>query len=632
MPEYPLLDRLRGPEDVRAMDTETLVHLADEVRGGLIETIARVGGHFAPNLGVVELTIALYKTFGIPHDKVIWDVGHQCYPHKMLTGRWERLHTIKQHGGISGFLRRDESPYDQWGAGHASTSLSAALGFAQARDLRGSDEKVVAVIGDGSMTGGMALEAMLNIGDLKTNMIVVLNDNNMSIAEPVGAMATMLSKLRLNPAYQRVESKVKSTLPRDGMLYKAASGAKHAATHWTSPANTGLFFEELGFQYIGPLPGHDIARLVDVFEHAREVKGPVLLHVLTTKGKGYEPAEGDQRTWHAVTGFNVDDGKLERKASGITFTQAFVESLNEVAVNDDRVVAITAAMPDGTGIAKFADKFPHRTFDVGIAEQHAVTFAGGLAAEGFTPVCAIYSTFLQRAYDQIVHYVALQGLPVVFAIDRAGLVGDDGATHHGALDIAYLRQIPGMTLLSPKDIPELREMVRWALQHREGPIALRYPRGGGETIDANPAPIRLGESETLLRGDDLSFIAYGPMVAVALEAARRLRDENDVHAEVINARWAKPLDEGAILGAARRTGRVLTLEDGTIAGGFGSAVLELLADQGASDVRVRRIGLPDGFVEHGSIPILRRQVGMDVDGVVAAARALLAHGTSLPIG
>ncbi|WP_395140889.1 1-deoxy-D-xylulose-5-phosphate synthase [Armatimonas sp.] len=622
MDTFPILDQLTGPADLKAMDSAQLKALCNEVRQGLIQTISRVGGHFAPNLGVVELTVALYKVFELPKDKVIWDVGHQCYPHKMLTGRWKQLHTIKQYQGISGFLRRDESEYDLFGAGHASTSLSAALGFAKARDLRGSTESVIGVIGDGSLTGGMALEALLNIGDQKTKMLVVLNDNEMSIAENVGALATYLAKLRLMPTYQKVESTVKRSLNKDGLLYRTAAGAKHAATHFAAPANTGIFFEELGFQYIGPIDGHDTDFLVQVFEHAKHLDGPVLLHILTTKGKGYEPAEKDQRTWHATTGFSIEDGKMEKKSSGVTYTQAFVESLNEVAVNNDKVVAITAAMPDGTGLAKFADKFPKRFFDVGIAEQHAVTFAAGLAAEGFTPVCAIYSTFLQRAYDQIVHDVCIQNLPVVFMIDRAGLVGDDGATHHGTMDIAYLRSIPNLVLLSPKDPQELREMVKFALAYRKGPIALRYPRGGGENLTDTCVPIQLGQSETLRRGDDLGILTYGPIVSEALIAANTLESQGH-SVEVINARWVKPLDEVAILALARRTKKLITVEDGILAGGFGSAIIELLADRGLTDVQVTRIGLPNHFVEHGPIPKLRELVGMDAAAIVGVAESLL---------
>ena len=469
----------------------------------------------------------------------------------------------------------------------------------------------------------MALEALLNIGDQKTKMLVVLNDNEMSIAENVGALATYLAKLRLMPTYQKVESTVKRNLNKDGLLYRTAAGAKHAATHFAAPANTGIFFEELGFQYIGPIDGHDTDFLVQVFEHARHLDGPVLLHILTTKGKGYEPAEKDQRTWHATTGFSIEDGKMEKKSSGVTYTQAFVESLNEVAVNDDKVVAITAAMPDGTGLAKFADKFPKRFFDVGIAEQHAVTFAAGLAAAGFTPVCAIYSTFLQRAYDQIVHDVCIQNLPVVFMIDRAGLVGDDGATHHGAMDIAYLRSIPNLVLLSPKDPQELREMVKFALAYKQGPIAVRYPRGGGESLTDMVMPLQLGQSETLRRGDDIGILSYGPIVSEALVAANTLESQGH-SVEVLNARWVKPLDDVAILALARRTKRIITVEDGILSGGFGSAIVELLADRGLTDVQTLRIGLPDHFVEHGPIPKLRELVGMDAAGIVKAAEGLLA--------
>ncbi|GAB4457726.1 MAG: 1-deoxy-D-xylulose-5-phosphate synthase [Armatimonadaceae bacterium] len=626
MQAYPILDNLSGPEDLKAMNNEQLSALADELRDGLIQTISRVGGHFGPNLGVIELTVALYKAFDLPTDRVIWDVGHQCYPHKMLTGRWNRLSTIKKYGGISGFLRRDESPYDFWGAGHASTSLSAALGFAKARDLRGTDEKVVAVIGDGALTGGMALEAMLNIGELKSDMIVVLNDNEMSIAENVTALATYLAKLRLWTTYQKIEDVVKKTLPRESLLYKTASGAKHAATHFAAPANTGLFFEELGFTYVGPIDGHDVPFLVAVFEHAKMLKGPILLHVLTTKGKGYNPAEADQRTFHAVTPFTVEDGKMVKKPSGITYTQAFVETLIEEAEQDKKIIAITAAMPDGTGLAKFQPRFPERYFDVGIAEQHAVTFAAGLAAEGFIPVCAIYSTFLQRAYDQILHDVCIQKLPVVFALDRGGLVGDDGATHHGVFDIAYLRQIPNLVHCSPKDTAELRAMMRFATDYARsgaGPIAVRYPRGAGDILDETPRPIELGKAETLRQGKDIGIVAYGPIVSVALEAAEQLREEYGIEAEVVNARFVKPLDAETLCALAEKTGRIITIEDGVLTGGFGTAVLELFEERGLSDVRVKRLGIADHFVEHGTIDILRGLNGMDAFAVRNAAGELL---------
>ncbi|MGC4043707.1 MAG: 1-deoxy-D-xylulose-5-phosphate synthase [Armatimonas sp.] len=620
MSDYPLLDAQRGPEDLKNLDNEKLLQLAQELRGGFIETIAGCGGHFGPNLGVIELTLALYTAFDIPRDRVIWDVGHQCYPHKMLTGRWPQLGTIKQYGGISGYLRREESEYDLFGAGHASTSLSAALGFAKARDIKGTKEHVVGVIGDGSLTGGMALEALLNVGD--TDVTFLLNDNTMSIAENVGALSTYLAKLRLMPLYQQVETKVKKTLPKDGLLYRAAAGAKHAATHFAGPANTGLFFEELGFQYIGPIDGHDLPLLIQVFEHVKALKGPVLLHVLTQKGKGYAPAEGDPRTWHATTGFNIEDGKMEKKSSGISYSQAFAESLIEAAERDPKLVAITAAMPDGTGLNKFQPKFPDRFFDVGIAEQHGVTFAAGLAAAGMTPVCTIYSTFLQRAYDQIVHDVCIQNLPVVFCMDRGGLVGDDGATHHGVFDIAYLRQIPNMVHCSPKDTVELRAMVSFATRYKAGPIAVRYPRGSGPILGEEPTPIELGMSETLKQGKDVAIIAYGQMVATALEAAKHLEQVHGVSAEVINARWAKPLDGNMLRDVVTRIGKIVTVEDGVLAGGFGSGVLEFFEENNLYPA-IKRVGIGDHFVEHGTIPILHSLNGMDALGIVKAAGQVL---------
>jgi 1-deoxy-D-xylulose-5-phosphate synthase len=620
MSDYPLLDALHGPADLKNFDTEKLLQLARELRGGFIETIAGCGGHFGPNLGVIELTIALYKAFDIPRDRIIWDVGHQCYPHKMLTGRWPQLGTIKQYGGISGYLRREESEYDLFGAGHASTSLSAALGFAKARDLKGTKEHVVGVIGDGSLTGGMALEALLNVGN--TNVTFVLNDNTMSIAENVGALSTYLAKLRLMPLYQQVETKVKKTLPKDGLLYRAAAGAKHAATHFTAPANTGLFFEELGFQYIGPIDGHDLPLLIQVFEHVKALKGPVLLHILTQKGKGYAPAEGDPRTWHATTSFNIEDGKMEKKSSGVSYSQAFAEALIEAAERDPKLVAITAAMPDGTGLNKFQPKFPDRYFDVGIAEQHGVTFAAGLAAAGMTPVCTIYSTFLQRAYDQIVHDVCIQNLPVVFCMDRGGLVGDDGATHHGVFDIAYMRQLPNMVHCSPKDTVELRAMVSFATRYKAGPIAVRYPRGSGPILGEESAPIELGMSETLRPGKDVAIVAYGQMVATALEAAKHLEEVHGVSAEVVNARWAKPLDGHMLRDVAARIGKIVTVEDGVLAGGFGSGVLEFYEENNLYPA-VKRVGIGDHFVEHGTIPILHSLNGMDALGIVKAAGQVL---------
>ena len=626
--QSPLLDRVQSPADLKKFSAEQLRVLAQEIRAYLTECVSKTGGHLAPSLGVVELTLALHQVYDIPRDKLIWDVGHQAYVHKILTGRRDQLPTIRQHGGLSGFLRRDESAYDLYGAGHASTSISAAMGFAKARDFRGGRGSVLALIGDGALTGGLALEGLNNAAADGTDITVVLNDNEMSIAENVGALATYLAKLRMQPMYQAAENTAKGMirgLPVGSeQVYKAAKAAKHTATHFATPAHTGLLFEEMGFTYIGPVDGHNIESLLNTFRHVKRLKGPVLVHVLTVKGKGIPYAEADSRTYHGLSKFSPDDGKMESKTAGVSYTQAFVETLNDLAETDDQIVGITAAMPDGTGLNKFQKLHPERFFDVGIAEQHAVTFAAGLAAEGMKPVCAIYSTFLQRAYDPIIHDVALQRLPVRFFLDRAGLVGDDGGTHHGVFDLAYLRCVPDLVLMAPKSTDEMRAMTRFALAYDAGPIAVRYPRGGSPPMPPEmqtQTEIELGRAETLRSGGDVALIALGAGVELALQAADLLA-EDGIEAAVLNARFCKPLDEAAILAAARRCGRVVTVEDGVVQGGFGSAVLELLADHGLL-VPTARVGLPDHFVEHGPVPVLRDEVGLTADAVAARARALL---------
>lgn len=613
-----LLETINCPDDLKSLTPDQLKQLAKEIRVYLTDCVSRTGGHLAPSLGVVELTLALHKIYSVPRDKVIWDVGHQAYVHKILTGRREQLPTIRQYGGISGFLRIEESPYDLYGAGHASTAISAALGFAKARDFRGTSESVVALVGDGALTGGMALEGLNNAAEIKTDICVVLNDNEMSIAENVGALATYLAKLRMQPTYQRAEKHAKEVVGRlsGEMGLRAARGVKRAATHFVTPEHTGLLFEEMGFDYIGPIDGHNIDLLLDVFSHVKRLSGPVLVHVLTVKGKGLPYAEKDSRTYHGVAKFSPDDGKMEKKSAGETYASAFVDRLNEAAVLDDKLVAITAAMPDGTGLARFAAEHPARCFDVGIAEQHAVVFAAGLAASGFKPVCAIYSTFLQRAYDPIIHDVALQKLPVRFFIDRAGLVGDDGGTHHGAFDIAYMRCVPNLVMMAPRDVAEMREMTDFAFAYGDGPIALRYPRGGSADLAETVPDIELGRAEVMIRdGDDAALIGYGAGVGLALEAAALLR-ENGSRVTVINARFCKPLDEATILEAAGRCRKVVTVEDGVLRGGFGSAILELLADHGAT-TPVVRFGLPDEFIEHGPIPTLRALAGLSAANIAA---------------
>ena len=621
------LDQINSPADIKTLTPDALRALAAEIRAFLTETVARTGGHLAPSLGVVELTLALHRVYNIPKDKLIWDVGHQGYVHKILTGRRQLLHTIRQHGGLSGFLRIDESPYDLYGAGHASTSISAAMGFAKARDFRGGKESVLALIGDGALTGGLALEGLNNAADDGTNITIVLNDNEMSIAENVGALATYLAKLRMQPLYQNAEHTAKdmiASLPVGSrMMKKAAKAAKHTATHFATPSHTGLLFEEMGFTYIGPVDGHNIEGLIDTFQHVKRLKGPVLVHVLTVKGKGIPYAEADARTYHGLSKFSPDDGRMESKTAGATYTDAFIETLNDCAETDDKIVAITAAMPDGTGLSRFAKLHPERFFDVGIAEQHAVAFAAGLAADGMKPVCAIYSTFLQRAYDIIIHDVALQKLPVRFFLDRAGLVGDDGGTHHGVFDLAYLRCVPNMVIMAPRDTGEMHAMTRFALSYNGGPIAVRYPRGGSKTTTgtADAPPIIMGRAETLRAGNDIALIGIGAGVEIASDAADLLMDDA-INATVINARFCKPLDEAAIADAARRCGHIITIEDGVVQGGFGSAVVELLARLGLS-VPVHSMGLPDAFIEHGPVPLLRSLAGLTAQDAARHAQAML---------
>lgn len=626
------LSRIHSPDDLKSLSVEDLKNIAVELRQAIIDNLSKTGGHFASNLGAVDMILALHTIYNVPQDKIIWDVGHQCYAHKMLTGRLKDFPTLRQYGGISGFLRREESEYDLYGAGHASTSISAAYGFAVARDMVGSQEKVVAVIGDAGLTGGLALEGLNNAGHSGRDFTVILNDNEMSIAPNVGALCKYLAKVRSSGLYQRMEKATKSTLrrlPAGELASRAAGGMlKHGLTHLVAPEHTGVIFEEMGFEYIGPIDGHDLPLLLDVFKHVREMSGPVLVHLITQKGKGYELGEGDPRKWHAVTPFAPETGEVHKKSSGATYTSVFADTLIDLAEHDPKIVAITAAMPDGTGLNKFQPKFPDRYFDAGIAEQHAVCFAAGLAAAGQKPVAAIYSTFLQRAYDLIVHDVALQNLPVIFAIDRGGLVGEDGGTHHGVFDIAYLRSIPNVVLASPKDGAELDQMLRFAARYVEtdhaGPIAIRYPRGGVSPVawGRESAPIEMGRAETLLEGDDIALIGFGSMTLPLFQAAKTLEAEG-IHATVINARFARPLDEATILAAARKTRRVIVAEEGVKMGGFGSGVLELLAANGLSDVKVRQFGVPDHFIEHGAPDILKKLCGLTAEDFAAAARDLV---------
>lgn len=620
-----VLDRIKSPTDLKQLSEVERKYLADEIRALIIDVVSKTGGHLASNLGVVELSIAVHTAFDSPKDKIIWDVGHQSYAHKILTGRKDSFGTLRQSGGLSGFTKRSESEHDAFGAGHASTSISAALGFAKARDLRGTNEHVVAVIGDGAMTGGLALEGLNNAEQLKTDVIVILNDNKMSIAENVGALAVHLSKLRMLPLYQKVESRAKDLvekIPAGKTLFRTAEGISHGVVRLLA-SKAGAVFEELGFTYLGPIDGHNIELMIEVFESAKKLRGPLLIHVVTKKGRGYEFAENNARAFHGITRFDVSEGTVEDSSGYTSYAKAFGDALAKLASEDPRIVAITAAMPDGTGLAEFAETFPERFFDVGIAEAHAVTFAAGLAAAGLRPVVACYSTFLQRAYDQIVHDVCLQNLPVVFAIDRAGLVGEDGPTHHGAFDLSYLRHIPGMVLCSPRDTNELKNLLLTALTHN-GPVAIRYPRGGGPSPfeSAPPQVLSIGRGEQLIEGEDAAIIAVGSMVHPSVIAATLLADEG-ISATVINARFVKPLDEDLILNVLKEGIPTVVVEENTVVGGFGSAVLELAAMHGCYLNRIRCLGIPDTFIEHGSIDKLRYKLGLTATGIAQAVRELV---------
>lgn len=619
-----LLENINSPADLKRLRKDALAQVAEEIRRSIIETVSSTGGHLASSLGAVELAIALHYNFNAPEDKIIWDVGHQAYAHKLLTGRRKAFATLRQMGGVSGFPRPVESVYDAFGAGHSSTSISAALGMAAARDLAGASNSVIAVIGDGSLTAGLAFEGLNQAGHLKKDIIVVLNDNEMSISKNVGALSAFLSRKVTGRYAKMLEKEIASfinSIPRiGGRIMNIAKKAEDAMITFLTP---GMLFEGLGFHYIGPVDGHDIDALLNAFTAIEELDGPVLLHVLTKKGKGYPPAEEDPASFHGPGPFVVKTGK-PKKPPSLSYTNVFSSTLMEIAAQDARVVAITAAMPEGTGLSIFAERFPERFFDVGIAEQHALVFAAGLAKEGFVPVTAIYSTFLQRAYDEVFHDVCLQNLPVILALDRAGLVGQDGATHHGLFDIAYLRHIPNMAVAAPKDEAELRHLLYSAVKYGR-PVAIRYPRGNCTGIDIT-APfqhIPFGSSEVLREGKDALILAIGTMVAPALEAAVSL-EKSGIRAGVINCRFIKPLDEALIMKAAACAGAVITVEEHALAGGFGSAVAELLADRGLS-VPIRRIGVPDEFIEHGTQQELRAMLGLTSDGIEAAVRSILAQ-------
>jgi len=624
-----LLDGIAGPADLRALSREDAARVAAELREEIVERVARTGGHLASSLGAVELITALHYVFDTPTDRLVFDVGHQAYAHKMLTGRRGEFDRIGKQGGIGKFLRRSESPYDHFGAGHAGTSISAALGIARAKQHRGEAGVAIALIGDGGMTAGMAFEALNHAGELsQKNLLVVLNDNEMSIAPNVGALSSFLSRKMSAPLVRRIKNIAKdvlATLPGD--MVRWAHKAEESFKVFISPS---LLFEALGFRYLGPIQGNRIDEVLETFSNARRMieggEGPILIHALTAKGYGYGPAEADPFKYHGVTPFEVASGEMRKSSGGPpSYTRVFADTLIGLAEEDPRIVAITAAMPDGTGLDRFQKAHPERFYDVGIAEQHAVTFAAGLASEGMKPVAAIYSTFLQRAFDQVVHDVCVQNLDVTFALDRAGLVGADGATHQGFYDVAYLRALPNLLLMAPKDENELRHMLRTAIEH-PGPAAVRYPRGNGFGVPLNPEVkgVPIGECELLRDGDDLLVVALGTLAHPALEAAGELASEG-VSAAVVNARFVKPLDAQRIAALAARCGAVLTVEESAGQGGFGGAVLEALARAGVS-VPSRCLAIPDQIVEHGDPDAIRAELGLDAAGIARAARELLGRG------
>lgn len=627
-----LLDKVNTPGDLKRLSIQELYRLAAEIRDFIVRTVATTGGHLASNLGVVELTLALHYHLNSPKDKIIWDVGHQSYTHKILTGRKDRFSTIRQYGGLSGYPKHSESIHDVIETGHSSTSISAALGLALARDLRKRNDRIYAVIGDGAMTAGMAFEALNHAGHLGTKLTVILNDNAMSISPNVGALSHYLSNIRTDPRINKLKEDIEfliSRIPKIGSavsrsVERVKDGLKYIIL-------SGIFFEEMGFTYIGPLDGHNIDELIDNFTRADRIEGPVLIHVNTRKGKGYQPAERQPSKYHGVSPFKIDNGESKKERHNSTYSQVFGQTMVKIGEYDDKIIGITAAMPEGTGLSIFKKRFPERFFDVGIAEQHAVTLGTGLARGGMKPVVAIYSSFFQRAYDQIIHDACIQDLPITFAIDRAGIVGSDGETHQGVFDISFLRPVPNMLIMAPKDENELQHMLFTAINH-QGPAAVRYPRGEGTGVklDKELSLLPVGQGEVLRQGKDILIIAIGSTVKPSLRAAEILA-EYGVQAGVINARFIKPLDEKLLLAEIKKYKRVITVEEQVLAGGFGSAILELINDNGIRGVNLRRLGLPDHFIPHGSQEEIRSLYKLDCQGIMETALEMVSDRVEVKV-
>jgi len=627
-PSSHLLDTIDSPEDLKKLSRSALSELAQEIRKTIVDVVSTSGGHLASSLGAVELGIALHYVFDTPGDKILWDVGHQAYAHKLLTGRRDQFSTLRRQGGLSGFTKRSESAYDAFTTGHSSTSISAGLGIACAKHLKNDTAKVVAVIGDGSLTAGLAYEGLNQTGDTHKDkdLIVILNDNEMSISQNVGALSSLLSRTfsasRLQALRKEFGEFLKS-LPRIGEnVYQLAKRSEESFKTFVTP---GMLFEAFNFEYFGPIDGHNLDHLIDILNNIKTINEPVLLHVITKKGKGYPQAEKNPVYFHGVGSFDIDTGVCRpKKTNAPSYTEVFGQTMVELARTNDKIIAVTAAMPEGTGLVPFSKAYPDRFFDVGIAEQHGVTFAAGMATEGYCPVVAIYSTFLQRAFDQIIHDVCIENLPVVFALDRGGIVGEDGPTHHGLFDISFLRSIPNMVVMGPKDENELRRMLVTAVAH-DGPIALRYPRGQavGVDLDESIEPIPIGSAEILDNGDDILILAIGSMVSEAQCAAEQLAETHGTRATVVNARFVKPLDRDLILPLVQDIGRVITVEENVVQGGFGSAILELLNDNGVGNVEVKRLGIDDAFVEHGPPRALRSKYHVDAAAIVETAREMM---------
>jgi len=628
-----LLDSINTPADLRKLDRSQLPQLAQEIRDTIIDTVSKVGGHFGGNLGIVELTLALHYVYNTPRDQIVLDTGHQSYPHKLITGRRDTFHTIRQHDGISGFCKREESEYDVFNAGHASTSISAALGIAVARDFRKEDYRVVAVIGDGALSGGLAPEGLNQAGHLKRKLLIVLNYNDMSISTNVGAMSGYLNSIIKGQRYNQAKDLAKGVMDRipliGGKLHGLAHDMEAVLKNMVVP---GTLFEELGFRYLGPYDGHDLPFLINLFEENKDYNGPLLIHVITKKGKGYVPAEQKPIWSHGVTPFDSESGAVKKsdKPQPPSYTAVFAETLTELAKRDPKIVAITAAMPEGTGLDKFAKAFPDRMFDVGIAEEHAVTFSGGMATQGMKPIAAIYSTFLQRAFDQVFHDVAIMDLPVVFALDRGGIAGADGPTHHGIYDMAYLRIFPNMICMAPKDENELRHMLKTAFETGH-PTSVRYPRGNGFGVqmDAELQSLPVGKGEVMRDGSDGAIFAIGNEVWPAVRAAEMLAKDG-INVAVINARFIKPLDDELILRYCRPGSRIITVEEGSLAGGFGAAVMERAQQLGLIDVQFHRLGIPDEYVHHGAQDVLRAQYDLHPEGIARRVREFVRESVAQP--